>query len=123
MNPAALKTNVIALKPGGLIIADEGEFNERNLAKAKYDSNPLEDGSLEKWQLLAFNISQHTLDSVKEFGLGNKEALSCKNMWTLGLSLWMFASDRQPIIYCPKSKFEKKPVHADHNTPALHTGQ
>src|SRR3546814_639454 len=68
MNPAALKTNVIALKPGGLIIADEGEFNERNLAKAKYDSNPLEDGSLAKWQLLAFNISQHTLDSVKEFG-------------------------------------------------------
>src|SRR3546814_3259346 len=48
LNPAALKTNVIALKPGGLIIADEGEFNERNLAKAKYDSNPLEDGSLAK---------------------------------------------------------------------------
>src|SRR3546814_5622734 len=97
MNPAALKTNVIALKPGGLIIADEGEFNERNLAKAKYDSNPLEDGSLAKWQLLAFNISQHTLDSVKEFGLGNKEALRCKNMWTLGLALWMFDRDRQPI--------------------------
>src|SRR3546814_12376809 len=55
MNPAALKTNVIALKPGGLLIADEGEFNERNLAKAKYDSNPLEDGNLAKWQLLAFN--------------------------------------------------------------------
>src|SRR3546814_986514 len=79
----------------GLIIADEGEFNERNLAKAKYDSNPLEDGGLAKWQLLAFNISQHTLDSVKEFGLGNKEALRCKNMWTLGLALWMFDRDRQ----------------------------
>src|SRR3546814_14157175 len=107
MNPAALKTNVIALKPCGLIIADEGEFNERNLAKAKYDSNPLEDGSLAKWQLLAFNISQHTLASVKTFGLGNKEALLCQIMWTLGLALWMFDRDRQPTLHLLNSKFEK----------------
>lgn len=122
MNPAALKTNVTALKPGGLIIADEGEFNERNLAKAKYDSNPLEDGSLAKWQLLAFNISQHTLDSVKEFGLGNKEALRCKNMWTLGLALWMFDRDRQPIVDWLKAKFAKSPVLADANIAALNAG-
>lgn len=122
MNPAALKTNVTALKPGGLIIADEGEFNDRNLAKAKYDHNPLTDGSLAKWQLLAFNISQHTLDSVKEFGLGNKEALRCKNMWTLGLALWMFDRDRQPIIDWLKSKFAKNPVLADANIAALNAG-
>ena len=122
MNPAALKTNVDALKPGGLIIADEGEFNDRNLAKAKYDSNPLQDGSLAKWQLLAFNISQHTLDSVKEFGLGNKEALRCKNMWTLGLALWMFDRDRQPIIDWLKAKFAKSPVLADANIAALNAG-
>jgi 2-oxoglutarate ferredoxin oxidoreductase subunit alpha len=87
MNPAALKTNVGALKEGGLIIADEGEFGPRNLAKAGYEVSPLTDGSLAKWQLLAFNISQLTLESVKPFGLGNKEALRCKNMWTLGLAL------------------------------------
>src|SRR3546814_2126789 len=52
MNPAALKTNVEALKFGGLIIADEGEFSDRNLAKAKYDANPLEADSLAKWTLL-----------------------------------------------------------------------
>ena len=75
MNPAALKTNVPQLKQGGLIIADEGEFNDRNLAKAKYEANPLEDGSLAKWQLLKLNISQLTMDAVKPFGLGNKEAL------------------------------------------------
>ncbi|MCU0729888.1 MAG: 2-oxoacid:acceptor oxidoreductase family protein, partial [Sphingopyxis sp.] len=74
MNPAALKTNVNALKPGGLIIADSGEFNDRNLAKAKYDANPLEDGSLAKWQLVSINISQLTVEAVKPFGLGNKEA-------------------------------------------------
>ena len=56
MNPAALKTNVSALKPGGLIIADTGEFNDRNLAKAKYDRNPLEDDSLAKWSLVPINI-------------------------------------------------------------------
>ncbi|HEU0099835.1 MAG TPA: 2-oxoacid:acceptor oxidoreductase family protein, partial [Allosphingosinicella sp.] len=88
MNPAALKTNVQDLKPGGLIIADEGEFGARNLAKAGYSSNPLDDDSLGKWQVIRFNISQLTLDAVKPFGLGNKEALRCKNMWTLGLALW-----------------------------------
>src|SRR5512139_3131634 len=97
MNPAALKVNVDALKPGGLIIADEGEFGARNLAKAGYEANPLEDVSLSKWHLLRLNISQLTLDAVKPFGLGNKEALRCKNMWTLGLALWMFDRDRAPI--------------------------
>src|SRR5690242_9273091 len=86
MNPAALKVNAEALREGGLIIADEGEFTARNLAKAGYDENPLEDGSLSKWQVVHFNISQLTVDSVKPFGLGNKEALRCKNMWTLGRS-------------------------------------
>ena len=96
-----------------LIIADSGEFNKRNLEKAKYAVNPLEDGSLHKWQLLAFDISALTLEAVKPYGLGNKEALRCKNMWTLGLALWMFDRDRQPIIDWLKSKFAKAPVLAD----------
>jgi len=122
MNPAALKTNVGVLKPGGLIIADEGEFGERNLAKAKYEVNPLHDGSLAKWQVLAFNISQLTLDAVKPFGLGNKEALRCKNMWTLGLALWMFDRDRQPLIDWLKAKFAKNPTLAEANIAALNAG-
>lgn len=122
MNPAALKTNVGALKPGGLIIADTGEFNKRNLEKAKYDVNPLEDGSLAKWQLLAFDISALTLESVKPFGLGNKEALRCKNMWTLGLALWMFDRDRAPLIDWLKGKFAKNQVLADANIAALNAG-
>ncbi|MBX9883919.1 MAG: 2-oxoacid:acceptor oxidoreductase subunit alpha [Novosphingobium sp.] len=122
MNPAALKTNVGALKAGGLIIADTGEFNKRNLEKAKYDVSPLEDGSLEKWQVLAFDISALTLEAVKPFGLGNKEALRCKNMWTLGLALWMFDRDRQPLIDWLKAKFAKAPVLADANIAALNAG-
>jgi 2-oxoglutarate/2-oxoacid ferredoxin oxidoreductase subunit alpha len=122
MNPAALKTNVPQLKPGGLIIADEGEFNDRNLAKAKYEANPLDDGSLAKWQLLKLNISQLTMDAVKPFGLGNKEALRCKNMWTLGLALWMFDRDRQPLIDWLNAKFAKAPDLAAANVAALNAG-
>ncbi len=122
MNPAALKTNVGDLKPGGLVIADSGEFGDRNLAKAKYAANPLGDGSLAKWQVLAFDISQLTLESVKPFGLGNKEALRCKNMWTLGLALWMFDRSREPIIDWLKGKFAKNPTLADANIAALNAG-
>ena len=122
MNPAGLKVNVDALKAGGLVIADEGEFTERNLAKAKYDANPLTDGSLAKWQLLSLNISQLTLDAVKPFGLGNKEALRCKNMWTLGLALWMFDRDRQPIVDWLTAKFAKAPLLAEANIAALNAG-
>src|ERR1700748_1891604 len=109
MNPAALKTNVEALKTGGLIIADEGELTARNLAKGGYaeGANPLSDGSLARWQLFKLNISQLTLDAVKPFGLGNKEALRCKNMWTLGLALWMFDRDRAPLVDLLKAKVAK----------------
>ncbi len=122
MNPAALKTNVQALKAGGLIIVDTGEFTKRNLEKAKYEVSPIDDGSLAKWQVLAFDISALTLESVKPFGLGNKEALRCKNMWTLGLALWMFDRDRAPLIQWLKDKFAKNPVLADANVAALNAG-
>jgi 2-oxoglutarate ferredoxin oxidoreductase subunit alpha len=122
MNPAALKVNLDALKPGGLIIADSGEFTARNLEKAKYASNPLEDGSLAKWDLLAFDISALTVEAVKDFGLGNKDALRCKNMWTLGLALWMFDRDRQPLIDWLNAKFKTKPDLAAANIAALNAG-
>jgi 2-oxoglutarate ferredoxin oxidoreductase subunit alpha len=122
MNPAALKVNLDALKPGGLIIADTGEFSKRNLEKAKYESNPVEDGSLAKWDVLAFDISALTLEAVKPFGLGNKEALRCKNMWTLGLALWMFDRDRQPLIDWLNAKFKNKPEIAQSNIAALNAG-
>jgi 2-oxoglutarate ferredoxin oxidoreductase subunit alpha len=122
MNPAALKVNAEALRDGGLIIADEGEFTARNLAKAGYEQNPLEDDTLSRWQVVHFNISQLTLDAVKPFGLGNKEALRCKNMWTLGLALWMFDRDRQPIVDWLKAKFAKAPELAEANIAALNAG-
>ena len=122
MNPAALKVNLAALKPGGLVIADTGAFTKRNLDKAKYDSNPLEDGSLAKFDLLAFDISEKTIEAVKPYGLGNKDALRSKNMWTLGLALWLFDRDREPIHMWLKDKFAKKPEIAEANIAALDAG-
>ena len=122
MNPAALKTNLDALKPGGLVIADTGEFTKRNLDKAKYETNPIEDGTLAKWDVLAFDISAQTIEAVKPFGLGNKDALRCKNMWTLGLALWMFDRPREPIHQWLRAKFKSKPELADANIAALDAG-
>jgi len=122
MNPAALKTNLASLRKGGLLIVDTGAFGERNLQKAHYAANPLNDGSLAPYQLLAFDISKQTLESVKEFGLGNKDALRCKNMWTLGLTLWMFGRKRGPIIDWLKIKFGSNEALREANIAALNAG-
>jgi len=122
MNPAALKVNIDALKPGGLVIVDTGEFTKRNLDKAKYERSPIDDGSLARWDVLAFDISALTIEAVKDFGLGNKDALRCKNMWTLGLALWMFDRDRQPLIDWLNGKFAKAPDIAAANIAALNAG-
>ncbi|MBO6946122.1 2-oxoacid:acceptor oxidoreductase subunit alpha [Altererythrobacter sp.] len=122
MNPAALKVNLPSLKPGGLVIVDEGEFTKRNLDKAKYDVSPLEDDTLAKYDVLKLDISAMTVEAVKPFGLGNKDALRCKNMWTLGLALWMFDRPRAPLHEWLNSKFAKKPDIAKANIAALDAG-
>src|SRR4051812_46475391 len=122
MNPAALKVNANEVREGGLLIIDEGEFGARNLAKAGYEANPLDDDTLARWQVIRLNMSQLTLDAVKPFGLGNKEALRCKNMWTLGLALWMFDRDRQPIVDWLRTKFAKAAELAEANIAALNAG-
>lgn len=122
MNPAALKVNLPSLKPGGLVIIDTGEFSKRNLDKAKYDVSPLEDDTLAKYDTLAFDISALTIQAVEPFGLGKKDALRSKNMWTLGLALWMFDRERGPIEDWLKSKFKNKPEIANANIAALNAG-
>src|SRR5690606_25248829 len=77
---------------------------------------------LAKYQVLELDITSLTLDSVKEFGLSNKEAVRSKNMWTLGLMLWMFGRPRQPIIDWLNAKFAKRPEIAQANIAALNAG-
>ena len=122
MNPAALKVNLAAVKPGGLVIVDTGEFTKRNLAKAKYDVSPLDDDTLAPFDVLAFDISALTIQAVERFGLGKKDALRSKNMWTLGLALWMFDRPREPIHQWLTAKFSKQPEIAEANIAALDAG-
>ncbi len=122
MNPAALKVNLSDLRDGGLLIADSGTFNDRNFQKAGYTTNPLRDDIIAKYQLLELDISALTLEAVKNMGLSNKEALRCKNMWTLGLTLWMFGRPRQAIVDWLHTKFAKRPELADANIAALNAG-
>ena len=122
MNPAALKVVLPELKLGGLILVDSGTFTERNLHKAHYDTNPLEDGSLTPYRLIELDISAMTLEAVKKFGLGKKEALRCKNMWTLGLVYWMYDRDRQVTIDWLNVKFTNLPDLAAANIAALNAG-
>ena len=122
MNPAALKVNLPSLKPGGLVIVDTGEFTKRNLDKAKYAASPLDDDTLAPFDTLKLDISALTIEAVKPFGLGNKDALRCKNMWTLGLALWMFDRPRGPLKDWLNAKFAKKPEIAQANIAALDAG-
>ena len=122
MNPAALKVELKGLKESGIILADTGSFTDRNLRKAGYDGNPLEDGTLDAYRVIALDISQLTMDSVKEYGLTNKESLRCKNFWTLGFIYWMFARERHATIEWLKTKFAKRPELASANISALNAG-
>jgi len=122
MNPAALVTNIANLVDGGLVIVDSGAFTAKNLAKARYDSNPLEDDTLNGFRVLKIDISQQVLNAVEPYGLSHKDALRCKNMWTLGLVMWLFDRDRQPTIENLKKKFAAKPEIANANIAALNAG-
>ena len=122
MNPAALKVNFADVKPGGTIIADTGTFNARNLKKAGFDNDPLEDDVLDGYQVLKIDISKLTLEAVKEHELSNKEALRSKNMWTLGLIYWMYDREREPTIDWLRGKFSKLPNVAEANISALNAG-
>ena len=122
MNPAALITNLKDLVPGGLIVVDADAFTDKNLARAGYESNPLQDGSLDAWRLISIEITKQVLSAVKPFGLSHKFAVRCKNMWTLGLVMWLFDRDRTATIENIENKFASKPEIAKSNIAALNAG-
>jgi 2-oxoglutarate/2-oxoacid ferredoxin oxidoreductase subunit alpha len=122
MNPAALKVNLPDLKRGGLVIVNTGAFTKQNLQKAGYATNPLDDGSLDPYRRLDLDIQTMALAAVKDFGLSAKEAQRTKNMWTLGLCLWLFGRDRAATTNWLRSKFQRTPEIAEANVAALDAG-
>ena len=122
MNPAALITNLKDVLVGGLLIIDSDAFTDKNLARAGYSSNPIEDGSLDAYRVIPIAVSKQVLEAVKPFGLSHKFAVRCKNMWTLGLVMWLFDRDRSITTENLKQKFANKPEIADANIAALNAG-
>ena len=90
MNPAALKANIGDLKPSGIVVANTSAFKSRELDKAGYDSNPLEDGSLDSYRVFEVDITTLTLNAIADCGLNQRSAVRCKNFFALGLVYWMF---------------------------------
>jgi 2-oxoglutarate ferredoxin oxidoreductase subunit alpha len=122
MNPAALKVNVDDLKPNGMLILDREAFTDQNLKKAEYAANPLTDGSLDRFQVFAIDITKLTTNALLASGLSNKAVLRCKNFLALGLTSWIFHRPIEPTLEWIASKFKKTPQLADANASVLRAG-
>jgi 2-oxoglutarate/2-oxoacid ferredoxin oxidoreductase subunit alpha len=122
MNPAALKTNLRDLIDGGILILNAGAFTEVNLKKAGYDSNPLEDGSLQGYRVHAVDISQLTEAALADTDLSTKEKGRCKNFFALGLLFWAYSRDPKGEVDNIEAKFAKKPRLADANVKVFKAG-
>ncbi|MGE5275024.1 MAG: 2-oxoacid:acceptor oxidoreductase subunit alpha [Verrucomicrobiota bacterium] len=122
MNPAALKTNVRDLPKGGTLIVNSDAFSEKNLDKAGYASNPLEDGSLADYHLHAIPLTTMTLEAVKDAGVTSREAERAKNMFALGLMSWLYTRPTDTTITEIRNKFVKRPEIAEANIRAFQAG-
>ncbi|MDR0537526.1 MAG: 2-oxoacid:acceptor oxidoreductase subunit alpha [Tannerellaceae bacterium] len=123
MNPAALKVNVNNLKPHAIVIIDTDSFQKADLDKAKFATgDPFKELGLTGVQIVAAPISTMTRDGLADFGLDNKSALRCKNMFALGLVCWLFERPLEDAMHQLQNKFAKKPAIAKANIKALTDG-
>jgi len=122
MNPAALKTNVGDLPPGGALIVNSDAFSSANLAKAGYASNPLTDGSLQAWTVFEIPISALNERSLDGLDMTSKQKDLTKNFFALGIMFWLYERSMDPTLKWITAKFGSKPVLAEANTRALKAG-
>ena len=122
MNPAALKANLADMPRGGTIIVDSHDFTKRALAKVGYAESPLEDGSLEAFQVHAVDLTGMTLEALDGSGLSRKDAARAKNMFALGLLSWMYSRPTEGTITFLERKFATKPTIAAANVTAFKAG-
>ena len=123
MNPAALKTNLGDLEPGGILVVNEDSFDKKGLEQAGYETSPLEDDSLEGYRLFKVAMTKITRNSVEGLGLSQKEADRCRNFFAMGLVYWLFGRSLDPTVRFIESKFGTKPTIADANLRALRAGR
>ncbi|MBA2697381.1 MAG: 2-oxoacid:acceptor oxidoreductase subunit alpha [Nocardioidaceae bacterium] len=122
MNPAALRANVADLEAGATIIVDTHDFTGRNLTRAGYAENPLEDGSLDRFHVHAFDLTGLTVASVKQFGLSRKDAARAKNMFSLGMLSWLYGRPVDSTRSFLEQRFANAPDIRDANLAAFNAG-
>ena len=123
MNPAALKVNVKHLKPNAIVLIDTDSFQKSDLEKALFETDdPFTELGLTGVQVVAAPISSLVKEGLTEFGLDNKSALRCKNMFALGLVCWLFERPLDAAMHMLQNKFAKNPVIAQANIKALTDG-
>jgi 2-oxoglutarate/2-oxoacid ferredoxin oxidoreductase subunit alpha len=122
MNPAALKANLDDLPRGADIIANTDEFTKRNLSKVGYESSPLEDGSLDAYQIHAIPITSVTVKALEAFDITRKDAERAKNMFALGLLSWLYHRPIEGTMKFLESKFGRKPEILAANRAAFQAG-
>jgi 2-oxoglutarate ferredoxin oxidoreductase subunit alpha len=122
MNPAALKANIRDLPPGASIIANIDAFEERNLEKAGYHANPLEDGTLDAYRLYPVPMTALTLEAAKETGAKPRDAERSKNFFALGLISWMYTRPIEPTIQWIHKRFSKNEIVMNANLAAFKAG-
>ncbi len=123
MNPAALKVHLRDLKPGGLLIVNTAAFDRRNLDKAGYAANPLDDPALaERYRLHKIDMTALTHEALKDLPLNAKEKDRCKNFFALGLVSWIYTRPLEPTLDWIRKKFAKNAVLAEANTRVLKAG-
>ena len=122
MNPAALKANINDVPDGKDVIVNTDEFTKRNLSKVGYGSNPLEDGSLERVRIHPVQLTSLTVEALKDFEIGKKDAQRSKNMFALGLLCWMYNRPTEGTAEFLRDKFKKNPMIAEANIAAFKAG-
>jgi len=122
MNPAALKANVELMAKGTVLIVNSDSFEERDLAKAGYDANPLTDGSLAAYTVYEVPMTSITQEVCKEAGVKPRDAERSKNFFALGLISWLYTRPVEPTIEWISERFSSKPQVVDANTRAFRAG-
>jgi 2-oxoglutarate/2-oxoacid ferredoxin oxidoreductase subunit alpha len=121
-NPAALQRNIDLMDQGDLVIVNKGAFTVRNLGKAGYETNPLEDGSLDRYQLIQVDMTMMTREALKESPLSSKDKTRSKNLFALGMVYWLYDRDLGPTIDWLGGKFKGKADVLEANIKVLKTG-
>ena len=122
MNPAALKADLDKVGKGGVLVLNEDSFTQRNVEKAGYETDPIEDGTLDGYQVFKVPMTSITVRATEGIGIGKKEAERAKNMFALGLVSWMFGRPTETTLSWLEKKFGSKQEIFDANVAAFKAG-